>query len=337
LVEDVNLEDSSETETPGEDSTVAEVLDLRDITSVGPATARKLKEAGYTTVESIAVTPVRELVDQTGLGKETAFKICNLARSMLKIEFLTAAELYDKEKTKRRLTTGTEQLDALLGGGIETQAMTEFIGEFGTGKSQICMKLCVTAQLPPEKGGLDGRVLFIDTEGTFSPKRICQIAERMGLDSQKILENIVYARAYNSDHQMLIVDKSYSVCREEGVKLLILDSIISHFRGEYIGRESLSERQQKLNSHLHKLLRIAEIYNLAIVVTNQCQANPQAFFGPPNRPAGGNIMAHACTHRVFLRKSKGNTRVAKIIDSPYLPSNDAAFQIDESGVSDVEK
>jgi DNA repair protein RadA len=311
-------------------------MDITDIKGVGAATATKLKEAGYTTVEALAVTPLRELIENAGLGEDTVAQMQQRAREILGLDFMTALELFEKRQKAKRITTGSKNIDQLLGGGIETQAMTEFVGEFGTGKSQICMQLCITSQQPLEQGGLGGKVLFIDTEGTFSPERIHKVAEARGLDSKKILENIIYARCYNSDHQMLIADKAFKIVEEEGVKLVVVDSLISHFRGEYVGRESLAERQQKLNRHIHKLLRLAEIYNLAVVVTNQIQSNPQAFFGDPNRPAGGNIVAHASTHRLYIRKGKENTRVIRVIDSPYLPEEATRFVITGSGVEDVE-
>jgi DNA repair protein RadA len=311
--------------------------DITDIKGVGAATAAKLKEAGFGTVEALAVTPIRELVEGSGIGEETALQMQQRAREMLGIDFMTAFDLFEKRKDAKRITTGSKNLDKLLGGGVETQAITEFCGEFGTGKSQISMQLCITSQQPPEQGGLGGKVLFLDTEGTFSPERINSVALAKGFDPKKVLENIIYARCYNSDHQMLLVDKAFKVVEEEGVKLVVVDSLISHFRGEYVGRESLAERQQKLNRHIHKLLRLAEIYNLAVVVTNQIQSNPQAFFGDPNRPAGGNIVAHASTHRLYIRKGKDNTRVIRVIDSPYLPEEATRFAITSAGVEDVEE
>src|SRR5438876_8223606 len=113
------------------------------------------------------------------------------------------------------------------------------------------------------------------------------MAKVMGLEAEKILDGIIYFRNYTTTHEIHTVDHAFNICKEENIKLLVVDSILSHSRGEYIGRESLSERQQRLNSHLHKLLRIAQALNLAVVVTNQVQANPQAFFGDPMRPAGG--------------------------------------------------
>lgn len=309
--------------------------ELERLKGVGPATAERLRKAGFTTLEAIAVTPVRELMDKVGLGYETAIKISRIARGYIGLEFTTAKEVWERRKNLARCSTGSKELDKMLGGGIETQALTELIGEYGVGKTQLCLKLSVMVQLPRSEGGLEGRALYIDTEGTFSPERVYQIAVAMGLDPSKILDNIIVARAYNSDHQALIIDHLFEICPKENVKLVVVDSMISHFRGEYVGRENLSERQQKLNSCLHKLVRLAEIYNLAVVVTNQVQANPATFFGDPNRPAGGHIMAHACTHRVYIRKSKENVRIARIIDSPYLPESEARFRISEKGIEDV--
>ncbi|TMI54107.1 DNA repair and recombination protein RadA [Candidatus Bathyarchaeota archaeon] len=311
------------------------IVDIQDLNGVGPVTANKLREAGYDSIASLAIAPIRELIDKAGLENSVALKISRAARETIQTDFITAKQLYERRKELQRLSFASTNLDKLLGGGLETQAITEFVGEFGAGKSQICMKLSVIAQLPAKDGGLEGKVLFIDTEGTFAAQRVYQMATAMQLDPEKILDGIIYSRVYNSDHQILTVDHAFKICQEEKIKLLVVDSILSHFRGEYIGRESLSERQQRLNSHLHKLLRIAQALNLAVVVTNQVQANPQAFFGDPTRPAGGNILAHASTHRVMLKKASQGLRVAKIIDSPYLPESEAYFQITEKGVEDA--
>ncbi len=317
---------TAETVQPGE---------IRDLEGVGPVTATKLHEAGYDSIESLAIAPIKEIVEKAGLENSTAQKISRAARQTIQTDYITAKQLWEKRQTLQKLSFGSTNLNKLLGGGLETQAITEFVGEFGAGKSQICMRLSVNTQLPPSEGGLGGKVLFLDTEGTFAPQRIHQMTKALDQDPEKILDGIIYSRVYNSDHQILTVDHAFKICQEEKVKLLIVDSIMSHFRGEYIGRESLSERQQRLNSHLHKLLRIAQALNLAVVITNQVQANPQAFFGDPTRPAGGHILAHASTHRVMLKKASGGIRVAKIIDSPYLPESETYFQITEKGVEDA--
>jgi len=311
--------------------------DLATLDGVGPAMASKLRSAGLTTVEAIAVTPPREIAEKTGIGFNTVLNIVAAARKSACVDFITAEELWKKRQNMLKCSTGSKNLDELLGGGIETQAMTEFIGEYGVGKTQICLTLCVMAQLPLEKGGLNGNVVYMDTEGTFMPERIFQIANSLELDPHETLGNIFLARAYNSSHQCLLANHLFRFCPENDIKLVIVDSMIGHFRSEYIGRETLSERQQTLNSQLHKLLRLTEAFNLPVIVTNQVQANPAQFFGDPNKPAGGHVMAHACTHRVYLRKGKQGTRIAKVIDSPYLPENSTRFKITEKGIEDVQE
>jgi len=311
--------------------------ELETIEGVGSATAAKLKSAGYPTIEAVAVTPPIEIMERTGVGFNTILKIQEAARKMISADFKTAQDFYEKRQTMKKCTTGSRKLDEILGGGIETQALTELIGEFGSGKTQLCMMLAVAAQMPHDKGGLEGNVAFVDTEGTFMPERLYQIASEMGLDPKNVANNVLVARAYNSSHQCLLIDKLFTLCPENNVKLVVVDSMISHFRGEYVGRETLSERQQKLNQYLHKLIRLSEAYNLSVVLTNQVQANPATFFGDPNRPAGGNIMAHACTHRVYLRKGAKGTRVARVIDSPYLPEKTARFMITDRGIADTDE
>ena len=310
-------------------------LNLTDIKGIGPASAEKLKEAGFATVEAIAVAPARTLSEVLGVSEERAARIAEYARKLLGIKFTTAEEVYEKRMKINFISTGSRALDDMFGGGIETQAVTEFVGEFGVGKTQLCHQLCVMVQLPPEEGGLSGKAIYVDTEGTFRPERIIQIAEYRGLDPREALRNIVYARAYNSDHQMLLVKEAEPIIQSENVKLLVVDSLVSYFRSEYPGRENLAVRQQKLNRHVHQLLRVADIYNLAVVVTNQVIADPSAFIGNPLRPAGGNIVAHGCTYRVWIRKGKDNRRIARIFDSPKHPEVEAVFQITEHGIVDL--
>lgn len=310
--------------------------DLEDIEGIGPATAEKLREAGITTVEALAVTPVRTLMELAELSEEKASSITQKARELLNIKFTTAKDVLMKRKEVGYLTTGSRAFDALLGRGLETQSITELIGEYGSGKTQICHQLCVTVQLPRERGGLEGRALFIDSEGTFRPERILQIARASSLDPDTVLSNVIYARAYNSDHQVLLAEEAMKVVPEQSIKLIVVDSVISHFRSEYPGREALAMRQQKLNRHIHQLLRIADIYNVVVVVTNQIQSSPDVFFGNPNKPAGGNILAHGSTYRIWLRKSKENRRIARIIDSPMHPESECIFTITSAGITDAE-
>jgi DNA repair protein RadA len=296
----------------------------------------KLLKAGFTTIEAVAHTPAREIADLAGMGSDTAVKVCRLARMHVDPGFVPALEILDMRQHMVKCTTGSQELDRILGGGVETGAITELIGEFGSGKTQICFTLAVTSQQSVEEGGFDGNVCVIDTEGTFMPERIMQIAEERGLDSTKVLEKILIARAYNSEHQIILINSLPELVEKSGIKLVIMDSMIGHFRGEYIGRGTLAERQQKLGSCLSKLLRVAEAFNISVVLTNQVMSTPDTMYGDPNKPTGGHVMAHACTHRVFLRKGRQNTRLARVIDSPSLPEEKIRFAITAAGVVDSE-
>jgi DNA repair protein RadA len=325
------------TEVRPEERSLAEVLEPGTLKGVASTTVNKLLKAGFTTVESIAVTPAREIADVAGMGGDTALKVCRLARMQVDPGFIPALEVLEMRKNMIKCTTGSKELDRIFGGGVETGAITELIGEFGSGKTQICFTLAVTAQLSVAEGGLGGNVCAIDTEGTFMPERIMQIAEERGLDAERILEGILVARAYNSEHQTILIGSLPELVEKSGIKLVIVDSMIGHFRGEYIGRATLSERQQKLGSCLSHLLRVAEAFNVAVVITNQVQATPDTMYGDPNKPTGGHVMAHACTHRVFLRKGKKNTRLARVIDSPSLPEERIRFAITAAGIEDSEE
>jgi len=308
---------------------------IEDLPGVGSATAEKLREAGYTDIMSIAVAAPRELAEVAELGESTASKIIQSARKKADIgRFETGKALLEKRSKVGHLTTGSKALDELLGGGFETQAITELFGEFGSSKTQIAHQLCITVQMPTDKGGLNGHAFFIDTENTFRPERIIQMAEAYDLDSNEILEKIHVARAYNSSHQMLLIEKVSELSKEFPARLLVVDSLTAHFRAEYVGRGVLADRQQKLNKHMHDLLRWGDINNGVICVTNQVSSKPDAFFGDPTRPIGGHIVGHTATFRIYLRKSKGPKRIARLIDSPHLPEGEAVFSVLEKGIRD---
>ncbi len=310
------------------------ITDLSDIPGVGEKIAQKIKEAGYIDMMSIAAASSRELAEAATVGEATAAKIIEVAREMMDIGYETADKVFEKRLAMQRITTGSKNLDDLLGGGIETMGITEAYGQFASGKSQLAFQLAVNVQLPKEKGGLEGKCLFIDTEGTFRPERINQIAQASGLDPNETLKNIIIARAYNSDHQVILAEKAGELIKKENIKLVIVDSVTGAFRGDFTGRGTLAERQQRLNRHLHTLKRLADVYNVAIYYTNQVMSNPAIMFGDPTTPIGGHIIGHFADTRVYLRKSKDQFRVAKIKDSPNLPEGEAVFLVTPEGLKD---
>ena len=307
---------------------------IYDLPGVGAATAEKLIAVGYTDLMSIAVASPSELIDATGMGDALAKKMIAVARSSLEMGFESGEELLKRREKVQRIKTGSKNFDALLGGGLETGAIVECFGEFGSGKTQIGHVLAVNSQSIDK----DAVAVYIDTENTFRPERIIQIAKGAGLDEEQVLKNIKVARAYNSDHQMLLAEKIEDLIKKQGlnVKAVIIDSLTAHFRAEFIGRGTLADRQQKLNKHMHVLLKLADTHNLCVYVTNQVMSKPDMFFGDPTQAIGGHIVAHASTFRVYLRKGKKGTRVAKLIDSPNMPEGEAGFYVDETGIKDVE-
>jgi DNA repair protein RadA len=309
---------------------------VEDLPGVGETSAQKLREAGYGTLESIAIASTTELAE-AGLGEGTAQKAIAAARETLNIGYETADKIFERRQNIKKLTTGSRQLDDLIGGGIETQAITEAYGRYGSGKSQLAFQLAVNVQMPREEGGLGGGCIFIDTENTFRPERIEQICKERGLDASKILKNIHVARAYNAEHQILLTEKANEAIEKDKIKLIIIDSLTSRFRSDFSGRGTLADRQQKLNRHLHALQKWADLYDLAVYVTNQVMDNPGMMFGDPTTPIGGHVLGHQSTYRLYLRKSKEDKRIARLVDSPCMPEGEAVFRVTEKGVEDVEE
>ena len=307
---------------------------IYDLPGVGAATAEKLMAVGYTDLMSIAVASPGEIIEATGMGDALAKKLIAVARSSLEMGFESGEELLKRRERVIRIKSGSNSLNSLLGGGFETGAIVECFGEFGSGKTQIGHALSVAAQAVDK----DAVAVYIDTENTFRPERIIQLAKGAGLDTDEVLKNIKVARAYNSDHQMLLAEKVEDLIKKQGlnVKLVVVDSLTAHFRAEFIGRGTLADRQQKLNKHMHVLAKLADMYNFCVYVTNQVMAKPDMFFGDPTQAIGGHIVAHASTFRVYLRKGKKGTRVAKLVDSPNMPEGEASFYVDETGIKDTE-
>lgn len=308
--------------------------ELTDLPGIGEATAEKLQASGYADLTSIATANPHELAEVAGIGVEAAKKAIATATESVDVGYETADQVFERRKVIGKIKTGSQALDDLLGGGVETQAITEAFAKFSSGKSQLGFQLCVNAQLPLDKGGLEGKVLFIDSESTFRPERIAQIAQAQGLDPQEALKNIIVARAENSDHQMILAERAEDLIKTQNIKLVIVDSLTSHFRADYVGRGALSDRQQKLNKHIHLLQKLADRYNIAVYVTNQVMDNPGILFGDPTTPIGGHVLAHAATYRMYLRKSKDTKRIARLVDSPNLPEGECVFRVLPEGVRD---
>ncbi len=320
-----------------------EMLDVSSLKGVGDVTAKKLREAGINTIQDLMLYSPIYISELTGIPVERAEKLVLQAYERLKDlglappDFASASDIMERRKARKYITTGSHNLDELLKGGVATQAVTEFYGEFGSGKTQICHTLAVNVQLPEEQGGLGKGAIYIDTENTFSPDRITEIAYHRGLDPNEVLKRIIVGTPYNTVILLNMVKKLPELIKKYDVGFIAIDSAVGPFRAEYLGRGRLSERQQLLNRFMHDLVRIAEVYDVAVVITNQVQERPDVIFGDPTKPIGGHVVAHAVTYRIYLKKSKRpNLRIASIIDSPEHPPGEAVFAITEKGVTDPE-
>jgi DNA repair protein RadA len=320
-----------------EDDHQSDSFDLDSIDEIGPATKSRLEESGFKSIKDLIVRGPADVAEATGMEIEKSNYLCNKARIRLEElgiidkSFVTATKLYEKRKQEERISTGSKNLDDLFVGGIETGSVTEIYGEYGTGKTQLCHTLSILVQQSRSQGGLNGKAIYVDSENTFRPERIVSIANARNLNPYKSLENIIVAKAYNSAHQELILEETGPVIDGNNVKLLIVDSAVAHYRAEFLGRATLSERQQKLNKFMHVLVRIAETYAVAVLATNQIQS----IFGDAYRPAGGHVVAHTSTYRVYLKRS-GKNRIARMVDSPYHPEREVLFTLSELGVADPE-
>jgi DNA repair protein RadA len=330
-------------------------LELENVKGVTDEMAKKLKDKGIFTIEALAISTPRDLFDTVGevkvtnpkTGREGKFnediarQIIGYARDKCDIKFVTAKELMKEREGLRFLTTGVSSIDNLLGGGFESMSMTELAGGFGSGKTQLATQACVTVQLPEEQGGMNGGAIFLDTESTFRPDNVVRYAKKFDLAPSKVMDKILVADVFNSSHQMLLVRQLDKQIKQIDARLIVVDSLTSHFRSEYIGRETLPLRQQELNQHMHKLLSWAKAFKIPVVITNQVHATPaQVFtFAPEllNPPIGGHVLAHTATHRLYLWKGKEPVRLIKAFDSPNLPPDTARFAITGEGPIDVKE
>jgi DNA repair protein RadA len=308
-------------------------MQVQDLPGVGAATAEKLSLGGFDTLMSIAVATPGELVSAAGVTETTARKIIQASRSNMDMGFKTGSEILERRNSVFKISSGSQNLDKLLGGGFESGCITECFGQYGSSKTQIAHVLAVSVI----KNDPEAVVVFIDTENTFRPERIKEMAVGNDVDPEKALAQIRVARAFNSDHQMLLAEKVEEIITKdnEKVKLVIVDSLTAHFRAEFVGRGTLADRQQKLNKHMHILAKVANMHNICVYVTNQVMSKPDQFFGDPTAAIGGHIVAHNSTFRIYLRKGKAGSRVAKLVDSPNLPDGEAAYKVVSEGLQDV--
>jgi len=318
---------------------MSKISDLSQVKSINARQIKLLQESGINTAEALAMSPHGIVAEIDGLGDKTAKKLIWNARNALGMtEFVSAGDMHENTEF---ITTGSSELNRILGGGIATGKLTEVFGPFKSGKTNLAHTIAVTIQLPKKQGGLGAGVAYVDTENTFSKEKIKRIAQRFSLDPGKVLSQIYHARIYSSDHQAQMISKAEALCKTRGVRLIVVDSLMALMRAEYVGIGMLARRQGVLNNMIHGLSRIAETYNCAVLVTNQVATKMMGMFSSDDA-IGGNIVAHGCHFRVMF-KTKGFSsnnslkRKAIIVDAPDLPPEECEFYITSSGLADTEK
>lgn len=329
-----------EVNTSSVSDTFQEIDKLQDC-GINAADLKKLKEAGLHSALSVIYTTRKDLCNIKGLSEQKVEKILEAAKKLTDAGFISGVE-YARQKSATRfhVSTGASKVDQLLGGGFESCSITELFGEFRCGKTQLCHAVSVIAQLPQALGGANGKVCYIDTENTFRPDRIQSIAAHYNIDANQVLDNIMYARCYTSDHLVQLLVHVAAKMAEEKFALLIIDSIMGPFRVDFSGRGELAERQQILSKVMSRLQKLSEEFNIPVIITNQVMADPAAamsFAANPPKPVGGHILAHFSTTRLALRKGRAEQRIMKIYDSPCLPEGDAIYEICERGIQDAKE
>lgn len=305
------------------------------LSGVTKPTIDKIKKAGITTVQALSMQTSKELQEKTGIGKDTASRAITKAINFTSSGYITGDQLRDSRSTRTRLTTSSWMLDDLLGGGIESETTTEIAGANGTGKTQLCHMLAVNAQLTLGEGGLEGDVAWIDTEDTFRPERILEICENRGYDGEKTLKGIHHGLAKSTRHQKILISELYSLCPENNIKLVIVDSMMGHLRSEYVGRGMLSGRQDELKAMTHTLMKVAQSTKVTVIYTNQMMDDPAKMYGNPEKPIGGHVMGHRATTRLQIRKGRQLTRIVGLTKSPYLPEGEVPIILSAKGVDDT--
>jgi DNA repair protein RadA len=313
-------------------------MELTDLKAIKPRQVKLLQDNGIDTVEALAMSMPADITGIDGMSDKAAKTLVWNARDEL--QMCTFKKVSDIHEDFQYIHTGSKNFDAILGGGLSTGRITEVYGAFKSGKTNLGHTLCVTTQLPKEKGGLGGTVLYIDTENTFSKAKIERIAKRFGLSMEQALKNIYHARAYSTDHQLQMIKAAEKAIKENNAKLIIVDSLTALMRAEYVGIGMLAPRQAILNKIIHDLSRVAETENIAVLVTNQVAVVMKGTFSA-NDAIGGNIVAHGCHYRVQFKTSgfQANAsleRTATVVDAPDVPPNSATFYITEAGISDSE-
>ena len=315
-------------------------LDVTQLEGVGAATEKKLTAFGVTSLIDFCVRGSKEISEITGVAKgktdQWVFQSQKILEenNMIRKTDMNTIELMDYQDALPRLKTNCKEVDNLIGGGVIPECTYEVYGAFGSGKTQFCNTL-TTEAIKDEKN-----VVWIDCEDTFRPRRIVEILMAKGYvedkeEAKEYLNRITYFYTPNTEQLMGTINALSKTLQEKKPRIVILDGSIGQFREEYLGRGTLSERQNQIARLMTHLKNISFYFKCTVVFTNQVQSDPAIMFGDPIKPIGGNIVGHASTYRIYFKKS-GKKRIARMVDSPEHPQTDAEFALNAKGIDDIE-
>lgn len=323
---------------------------------LAPSVKVKLINAGFQVASDLTDMRPLQLCKEAGISQEEAVEVLQMLRDdgqphqqRAATESLTALDLLHQEQALGSIVTFCSALDNALGGGVPVGKTTEICGAPGVGKTQLCMQLAVDVQIPVCFGGLGGKALYIDTEGSFLVQRVVDMAEaavqhctllaedteqRQALEEltvEKILSNLFLVRCH--DYVELLAEVYLLpdfISEHPEVRLVVIDSIAFPFRHDF---EDLSQRTRLLNGLAQQLIQLATQHSLAVVLTNQMTtrvSNGQSKLVP----ALGESWGHAATQRLILHW-EGLRRLASLYKSPSQMEATIQYQITVQGFRDA--
>ncbi len=308
------------------------MTDVEAVPGVGPAAAKRLRDAFITTAEILSVQNPIDLQERTKLGEATVRKIIRAARDTTgKFGFRSGIELEKEQSQIPRLSFGISSIDEKLMGGLEAGSIIEFYGGFSSGKTQWCHHLAVRSQLPLEQGGLEGRVLWLDSEASFKTNIIRANAIRWGLDPDVVLGNINVAPMALSSQIEDTFEQIQLLLAEGEFKMLVIDSLTGLFRAEYRGIATLATRQQTINSLLNTMRRMGIATDAIFAYTNQVTTQISNYGGNAYAPAGGHVVSHASDYRFYAGKGTEGKRKLVLRDNAGVPEFSVEVHIGYGG------
>ena len=290
--------------------------------------AKLLFEAGILSVDALAFLKPQEISRLLKIDVKDAIRILEEARRASSLLLMNFPEFVTSSR-RQYFSTGCKALDKILGGGVPLGALLEIVGEAGSGRTQLAHQLCVTVQLPKERGGLQMKALYVDSEGAFRPERLISIAKRFDLIPRQVLRNVLHVRVLSFAQQYSAIVRSHEFLRY-GLGLIVLDSLTSLLRSEYAS--DLAKRRWALSRLLHALRLMAK-EGPAIVLINDVLSDP---YTGELRPVGGSILEQMTDVCLFLHKMEGGFRIAELTHAPDLPRGKARFKISAEGIIDYE-